>query len=406
VSRSNASSGRAGLERLERRLSLTEARAVLVSHAGLARFDRASPTASVRKLLETRRCIQLDPLDPMGKNAELVVLARVERASSADLTASLFPGYAFEHFAKERCLLPASAFPHYREQAVETPWWRHSERMKKLDPGLLAAVLDEVRARGPIAAAELEPRGRVTPMDWSGWKGTSSATKLALEVLWTRCDVVVAGQRGRHKLFDVPARALPHVAQVAPTKPFGTWALLERAEASGLLSRAAGPWWSMLSSVRTSALPDELVARGELEAVRVEGLARPHLAPSGFLKRTRAKVDHHMRILGPLDPLLWDRALVRHVFGFDYVWEVYKPAHERKFGWYVCPLLHQGQLVGRLEGRREEGTLVIHRLWREPQHAFDEDALDAALERHATAIGCDSVVRRPGARRRAARVAK
>lgn len=387
-------------------LSLAEARALLVSHAGLARFDRARPAGAVRKLLEQRRCLQLDPLDPMGKNAELVMLARVERATTADLAGSLFPGYAFEHFAKERCLLPASAFPHYREQAVETPWWRHSERMKKLDPGLLAAVLDEVRARGPIAAAELEPRGRVTPMDWSGWKGTSSATKLALEVLWTRCDVVVAGQRGRHKLFDVPARALRQVAQVAPTKPFGTWGLLERAEASGLLSRAAGPWWSMLSSVRTSALPDELIARGELEDVRVEGLARPHLAPSGFLERTRAKVDHHMRILGPLDPLLWDRALVRHVFGFDYVWEVYKPAHERKFGWYVCPLLHQGQLVGRLEGRREEGTLVIHRLWREPQHAFDEDALDAALERHTTAIGCDSVVRRPGARRRAARVPK
>jgi uncharacterized protein YcaQ len=384
-------------------LSSSEARAFLVAHAGLARWDRSSPTRAIRGLLERRRCIQLDPLDPMGKNAELVTLARVERATAADLTATLYPGHAFEHFAKERCLLPARAFPYYRDQAVETPWWRHSERMKKLDRHLLEGVLAEVRARGPVTAAELEPRGSVTPMNWSGWKGTSSATKLALEVLWTRCEVVVAGQRGRQKLFDVPERALPEVARAEPREPFAAWALRERAEACGLLSRTAGPWWSMLSEVRTSGLPDELVSRGELEAVRVEGLAPTYLAPSGFLARKRTSVDDHVRILGPLDPLLWDRALVRHVFGFDYVWEVYKPAPERKFGWYVCPLLQRGELVGRLEGRRRDGVLVIDRVWREPPHDLDEDALDAALERHALAVGCEGVVRGPRARRRAAR---
>ncbi len=388
------------------RISLVEAKTYLVSHLGLARFDRSSPVPAMRRLLEALRCIQLDPLEPLGKNAELVALSRLARATSSDLMASVYPGHAFEHFAKERCLLPASAFPYYRDQAVETPWWRHSERMKKLGARLLEEVLDEVGARGPISAGELEQRGRVTPLDWSGWKGTSSATKLALEVLWTRCQVVVAGQRGRHKLFDVPARALPHVAELAPAEPFATWAVRERAAACGLLSRATGPWWSMLSEVRTSALPDELVHRGELEAVTIEGLARPYLAPNGFLRQRRARVDQHMRILGPLDPLLWDRGLVRHVFGFDYVWEVYKPAHQRKFGWYVCPLLHQGELVGRLEGRREGGTLVVERLWRELHHHFDEDALDAALERHAAAIGCDHVKRAPGARRRARRAGR
>jgi uncharacterized protein len=381
----------------------TEVKALLVSELGLARFDSRGPVRAIRELLGSRRCFQIDPLDPMGKNAELVALARVEKARASDLSASLYPGHAFEHFAKERCVLPARAFPHYRGQAVETPWWRHSERMKKLDRGLLEGVLAEVRARGPISAAELEPRGRVEPVNWSGWKGTSSATKLALEVLWTRCEVVVAGHQGRHKLFDVPERALPAVADVAPTEPFSVWALRERAEACGLLSRAAGPWWSMLSDVRTTVLPDELVRRGELDAVEIEGLSRPYLSPRGFLERKRLSVDDHMRILGPLDPLLWDRGLVRHVFGFDYVWEVYKPAAERRFGWYVCPLLHRGEFVGRLEGRRDGGTLVIDRLWRETPHRFDEDALDAALVRHAVAIGCDSVRRGPKARKRAAR---
>lgn len=101
-----------------------------------------------------------------------------------------------------------------------------------------------------------------------------------------------------------------------------------------------------------------------------------------------------MRVLGPLDPLLWDRKLVRHAFGFDYVWEVYKPSSERRFGWYVCPLLHEGQLVGRIEARVTDGALVVERLWREEGRRIDEDALSLSLERHALACGVDVVRRR------------
>jgi uncharacterized protein YcaQ len=157
----------------------------------------------------------------------------------------------------------------------------------------------------------------------------------------------------------------------------------------------------MLRAARSSGLAGEMVADGSLEEVTVEGAPkRPLLAPRGFLDRRVPEVDDRMRLLGPLDPLLWDRELVKSVFGFAYVWEVYKPAKERKWGWYVVPLLHRGRLVGRLEGRVVEKTLLVSRVWRERGSAFDEDALDAALVRHALACGCDRVRRGPRARRR------
>jgi hypothetical protein len=96
-----------------------------------------------------------------------------------------------------------------------------------------------------------------------------------------------------------------------------------------------------------------------------------------------------MRILAPLDPLLWDRKLVRQVFEFDHVWEVYKPKATRRFGWYVCPLLYRGHLVGRLEGHRDGETLVIDTVWPESRGAIPVRALDDALARHAAALGCD-----------------
>ena len=372
----------------------------MVSHLGLARFaPRRGPRAIV-ELLGRLRCIQLDPLDAIGENADLVVLARVRGARRGDVHRALYPGHAFEHFAKERCILPAAAFPHYRERAVETPWWRHSERMKRLDAGLIDDVLGEVRARGPLRARDLTPRGGVEPIDWAGWKGTSSASKLALEVLWTRCQVVVAGRNGRDKFFDLPERALPLVASAPPQHPFEEWGIRERVEAAGLLPRAGGPCWSMLSHARLGHVPEAMLARGELEEVEVEGARRPYLATSGFLERPLVEPDDAMRVLGPLDPLLWDRGLVRQAFGFDYVWEVYKPAHERRYGWYVCPLLHRGELVARMEAAVSHRTLLVSKIWREPERHFDEDAFALLLERHAVALGCDGFKRGPGARPR------
>jgi len=80
------------------------------------------------------------------------------------------------------------------------------------------------------------------------------------------------------------------------------------------------------------------------------------------------------------------------------VWEVYKPAAKRRWGWYVCPLLHRGQLVGRLEATSEGDALVVKRLWREAPD-FDEDALEEGLARHAEALGARAVTRRTRAAR-------
>ncbi|MGZ7079905.1 MAG: DNA glycosylase AlkZ-like family protein, partial [Thermoanaerobaculia bacterium] len=137
-------------------LSPNEARKRLVSHLGLARNLRDS-----RAVLERLRCIQLDPLDVIGTNADLVVMARVEDAKRGDVYRDLFPRRAFEHFAKERCILPASAFPFYRDRghAAQTPWWRHGDREQRVPKGVVDAVLAAVREHGPVSARDLSDHG-------------------------------------------------------------------------------------------------------------------------------------------------------------------------------------------------------------------------------------------------------
>lgn len=357
-----------------------EARRLLVGQTGLRADTPSAGADGVREVLGRLRCIQLDPIDRIGTNADLVAAARVADLRVGEVYDALLPGCAFEHFAKERCILPKQLFPWYRDRAVQAPWWRLGERIRRVDEALVADVLAEVESRGPVTSGALEDRGRVEPIDWSGWRGTSRATAMALEILWTRCQVVVHSRGPDGKRYDVPRRALPDVHDAPAPGDFADVAFLDRVEAAGLLSTAVGPWWSALRDHRR-ALIERHLALGTVELVTIEGSRRTWLAPRGLRDREWPEDDGRMRILGPLDPLLWNRDLVRHAFGFDYVWEVYKPADKRRWGYYVCPLLHEGHLVGRLEARIESGELVVDRLWEEPG-GVDPVALEAALDRH------------------------
>jgi uncharacterized protein YcaQ len=364
-------------------ISPAQARAYMIGQLGLRAMRAERGADGSRAMLNALRCIQLDPLDRVGTNADLVTWARVEDAPRGHVYDHLMPGHAFEHFAKERCILPASAYPYYRDGLQLTHWWSQQRRLDMLPEGVVERVLAQLDAEGPLLEGDLEQHGAVDPL-WiggGGWGGTKRATKMALEVLWARGHALVVGRATRGKRYDVPRRALPdwHDAPCADT--FNRWALLERVEACGLLSTNAGPHWSILADVRTSTLPADLVSEGLLQEVRITGPPRRYYAPAGFLDRTFPDDDGLMRVLGPLDPLIWDRKLVAHIFGFEYVWEVYKPAAERRWGYYVCPLLHHGQLVARFEGRRDGGEVVADNLWREDGAAWDADAWRVCLDR-------------------------
>jgi hypothetical protein len=375
-----------------RRIDAQDAATFLLNHLALRGSVPSAGGAGVAATLQHLGCFQLDPLDRIGTNADLVAMARVDDLKKGEVYTHAFAAGAFEHFAKERCILPARLFSAWRDRAVETPWWRLGEQSRKLSSSVLEAVLAEVRERGPLAARDLSDHGRVEPTDWSGWKGTSKAATQALQVLWTRCQVVVAARAPNgDRIYDVPERALGAAATAPAPEHFETFALLARVRSMGLMPRASGPWWSVLNEARKTDLPERLVAEGQLVSVQVPGRRATYLAPPDLVAAIEAAHaapdDGRMRVLGPLDPLLWCRPLVHQIFGFDYVWEVYKPESTRKFGYYVCPLLHRGRLVGRVEARVSDGSLVVERLWTEGPAALEADAVVACLHRHAASLG-------------------
>ena len=107
-----------------------DAKRALLTHHGLRADRPETGDEAVRGVLHDLRMIQLDPLDPIGTNADLVVAARTRGTVKNQVYSALLPSHAFEHFAKERCLLPAAAFPAWRDRAVEAPQWRLTQRLK------------------------------------------------------------------------------------------------------------------------------------------------------------------------------------------------------------------------------------------------------------------------------------
>jgi uncharacterized protein YcaQ len=149
---------------------------------------------------------------------------------------------------------------------------------------------------------------------------------------------------------------------------------------------------------------------GALVPVDVEGFRGPRFVVAGevpILDAAEASVaagermpDPGVAFVAPLDPLVWDRDLLRRLFAFDYVWEVYVPAPKRRHGYYTLPVLYGDRLVGRLDPKadRKSGTLGVLGLWWED--GFDPlsdanpgfvDAFADALRAHLAFTGTKKV---------------
>jgi uncharacterized protein YcaQ len=142
----------------------------------------------------------------------------------------------------------------------------------------------------------------------------------------------------------------------------------------------------------------DLVADGCLVPVQVEGIRGERYVVAAelpMLEQAATEVAASAppngvapgaAFLGPLDPLAWDRQLLRSLFGFDYLWEVYVPAAKRRWGYYVLPLLYGDRFVGRIEPRidRRTETLRVLGLWWED--GFDPLASEGFVEAFAAAL--------------------
>jgi uncharacterized protein YcaQ len=96
-----------------------------------------------------------------------------------------------------------------------------------------------------------------------------------------------------------------------------------------------------------------------------------------------------VRLIAPLDNLLFNRDRFTQLYGFTYKFEAYTPVRQRKF-YFALPILWRDDVVGQIDGKRENGKWLVTGL--ELLKPVDADALREGLHRFARIAGAEKVM--------------
>ena len=376
-----------------RTISPTALRRLAIAAQGYAARGRAGTPAEVEEAIRRLSCVQLDSITAVERSHRITLGSRVGAYPRETVSRLLGQGRIFEYWAHEACLIPAEEWPLFRAAMTNRHPWRGDVLAKHA--ALAEEVRTAIRERGPLTSRDFEGQGGGGMWNWK-------PAKVVLEALWHAGEVVIAGRvSGFQRLYDVPERVLPREVLDAPVPDEASRLreLTVRAvRARGALTEAAvKEHWRLRGGVqRIRPHAEALVADGVLERLAVDDGGPPVLVPAGAPldpPRPTAAV-----LLSPFDNLLWDRPFARRLFGFHHVIEVYKPAPQRQFGYYVLPFLWRDRIVGRadLKSERGDGALVVRAFHLEPgirRSGALDDALDRALDKLRRVIGLERVVR-------------
>lgn len=347
---------------------------------------RLTGREGVLSWLNRTRALQSDPVNVVGRSPDLTLRARVGDYRPEMLTGLLYrERLLVEHFDKEFCVFPAEDWSllGYRRQGY-LEWSRGRQREGQLFAHH-ETVLAAVRDRGALSPAELELAGTV---DWY-WGPAAKLSRAVLDHMFYGGLLAIHSRKGHRKYYELPERVLPAEALSASSVPSGDglteWQVMRRIGSVGLLwNRSGSAWLGLPGAPQRQKALDALVSRGELCPLTVEGIKQPFYVRTAdwnrFAESEIPEPDPADGVfLAPLDNLLWDREMIRQLFGFDYVWEIYKPAEKRKWGYYVLPLLAGGRLIGRAEPvyNRDTGRLELKNSW------FEREAPPGAVRKRA-----------------------
>jgi uncharacterized protein YcaQ len=359
------------------RISADHARRFLVRRH-LLDPPRALPAkpASVLKVIDRLGSLQFDPLEVPGtRNHDLVLHNRI-RGYQRDWCERWLYGKdrrLIELYNKSLNILPADELPYYR-----LAWSRSASSYGEFleqHKVLADRIRHHIRESGPVSTASFRDVKDRIQWWWDNDASTSTtAARAVMEALFVVGDLGISRREGNRRFYDLIERLVPArlLDTHAPEEEQRRHRLLSRHRGVGLMavggaSELVAATGSAADRAQTTAA---LVEDGTLIPVAVEGFreVRHVLADELPILKTAARrtaTTPSVSFLAPLDPLMWDRRLVKGLFGFDYIWEVYVPAPKRRHGYYVLPLLFGDRLVGRIEPRFERAsrTLGIAGIW-------------------------------------------
>lgn len=343
--------------------------------------------------------LQLDPLNVVARAHDLMLHSRVVHYHPDDWAILTHGKRRFFEWGGWLAVRPIEELPHWRvlmRRQRDSPHWRAFAREHMAAIEEMRGVL---RERDEVSNRDFATATRTRVNSYRGRKDSA----IALHYLWRIGEAMVTRRERFERVYArtdaiIPAALLEESSDAEADeymlrKQVAAQGLTGFLGVSSLLERP-------VSSPELKAWRDRRVADGDLIEVKVEGWKGPRWAlgtdrvaleaiaagrvPKGW-KPLETTTDEEATFLSPLDPVS-ARGRAKPLFDFDYKWEVYTPADQRRFGYYTLPILWRDSLVARFDSRfnRTSATLNLNGLWLEEDALASDAAFAEALGRGMT----------------------
>ena len=408
-------------------IDITTARRYILGRQGLWPGRRWRGLKGTEQAMRAMEYLQLDPLQIVARNHDINLYSRV-----VDYTPGLWEGLTYQKrkffdWGGWLAVRPMDELPYWR---VVMRRERDGEQRWSRMPGIArdhAAAIDEMRnllrKGGTVKNRDFQMSTRTRTESYRGRKDSA----LALYYLWYTGEVMTHHRENFERVYALTEAVAPlHLIRESDEVEADRYLVKKEVSFAGLARPSALDTFlrGLPHGKAYKQVTESLLADGEIIEVKVEGWKAVHYALASDVKLLRdlsagrlpkawtpleTTTSDEVVFLGPWDEVI-ARGRAKVVFGFDYVLEVYKPAHQRKFGYYTLPVLWDDQFVARFDSKldRRTGSFVILGLWLENKTLGKNEAFAQALAggfaRFAKFLGANRMdakaVREPLLRRR------
>jgi hypothetical protein len=405
-------------------IDIETARRFILGKQGLWPGRRWRGLKGTEKAMRAIEYLQLDPLQIITRSQDIQLHSRVLDYTPGMWETVTYKQRKFFDWGGWLAVRPMDELPHWhvvmrRERDEET-------RIRGMGREHAQAV-DEMRSilreRGTVSNRDFQMATRTRTQSYRGRKDSA----LALYYLWRIGEVMTHHRERFERVYALTETVAPKTLNYESSEEEADRFLFKKEISfAGLarLKRVADSFFRGVPFEKSKQIVESMLADGEFIEVKVEGWKEVQFAlgsDAKFLRDLSAgrvpkawtpletTTTEEVVFLSPLDPVS-ARGRARVLFDFDYIWEVYKPVHLRKFGYYTLPVLWGDRLVARFDSKldRTTNTFIILGLWLEDKALAKEEAFAEALgcgfERFVKFLGASRLdakaIREPLLRRR------
>jgi hypothetical protein len=388
-------------------ISRQTARRYVLGRQGLYPGRRFSGKEGTKSAILQSEVIQVDTINVIARNHDLVLHSRVQDYDPQFLDDLMYRERQFFDFGAILFVLPTHELPFWR--TIMQYWQPQLLNYLSEHATTVEHVRAELRNRGALANRDFVERQRIP-----GGFRTIKDTGKVLYYLWLTGEIVTHSRKRFERLHDFFENVFQPVepATLEETERHIGLKIMREvglATASEWAKRAYPfyyPYWKPRPNPKeVQKWLDNRVAEGELAKVEVEGRKLPCYLPAADLnyleilesgaipaewKPLDKATDEEVNFIAPLDNVIWDRARTLALFEFDYIWEVYKPAPTRRWGYYTMPILYGDRFVGRIDPKldRKNSTLKIEGFWLDDETLRYDERFNTALQTAFNRFAC------------------